>query len=111
MKTDTTCTICETFYAVEPPFCSKCEYPFSALEKDKSVFVGRIFSKKLKIEEAFELKKNSTNEFNKGKLFGYYLIISKLLNQAEAFGISNKIPSQWQNFNPDELLDDIPNEG
>ena len=57
MKTDTTCTICETFYAVEPPFCSKCEYPFSALEKDKSVFVGRLFSKKLKIKEAFELKK------------------------------------------------------
>mgnify|MGYP006133163343 CR=1 FL=1 len=85
--------------------------PLFCFRKDKSVFVGRLFLKKLKIEEAFELKKNSTNEFNKGKLFGYYLIISKLLNQAEASGISNKIPSQWRNFNPDELLDDIPNEG
>ena len=61
MKTDTTCTICETVYAVEPPFCLKCEYPFSALEKDKSVFVGRLFSKKLKIKEAKDKIKRAQN--------------------------------------------------
>lgn len=56
------------------------------------------------IEEAFEIKKNAEDEFERGKLFGYYEIISKLLNQAEAFDIVDKIPSNWRDFNPEELL-------
>jgi len=56
------------------------------------------------IEEALELKKNSNNEFEKGKLFGYYEIISRLLNQAEAFGISDKLSPKWRNYNVEELL-------
>ena len=59
------------------------------------------------IEEAFELKENVQGEFEKGKLFGYYEAISKLLNQAEAFGITDKIPLKWRNFNPEELLNAI----
>ncbi len=59
------------------------------------------------IEEALELKENPQGEFEKGKLFGYYEIISKLLNQAEAFGISDKIPSKWHDFNPEELLSEM----
>ncbi len=57
------------------------------------------------IEEGFELKKNAQNEFEKGKLFGYYEVISKLLNQAEAFGISSKFPRELREFNAESLLD------
>ncbi len=56
------------------------------------------------IEEALELKKDAQDEFKKGKLFGYYETISKLLNQAAAFGIEDKIPLKWRDFNPEELL-------
>jgi len=56
------------------------------------------------IEEAFELKRNAQGEFEKGKLFGYYETISKLLNQAEAFGIEDKIPTKWRDFNTEDLL-------
>lgn len=59
------------------------------------------------IEDALELKKNANDEFEKGKLFGYYETISKLLNQAEAFGISDKVPLKWRNFLPEELLSNI----
>lgn len=59
------------------------------------------------IEEALELKKNSNDEFERGKLFGYYEVISRLLNQAEAFGISDKIPPKWRDFNPEELLNTL----
>ena len=51
METTVVCTICNTSYALEPKVCSKCEYPFSASEKDKSTFVGQLFRKKLIIEE------------------------------------------------------------
>ena len=56
------------------------------------------------IEEAFEIKENAQDEFERGKLFGYYETISKLLNQAEAFGITDKIPLKWRDFNPENLL-------
>lgn len=52
MKTTITCTICNTNYTVKPKKCSKCDYPFSASEKDKSAFVGELFSKKLILENA-----------------------------------------------------------
>lgn len=57
------------------------------------------------IEEALWLKKNSNDEFDRGKLFGYYEVISRLLNQSEAFGINDKVPSKWRDFNPENLLD------
>lgn len=56
------------------------------------------------IEEAFELKANAIDDFEKGKLFGYYTSISKILNQAEAFGISNKLSKKLQDFNPEDLF-------
>jgi len=56
------------------------------------------------IDEALALKKDGTDEFGKGKLFGYYEVISKLLNQAEAFGIANQLPSKLRGFNPEILL-------
>lgn len=59
------------------------------------------------IEKAVELKRSSKNEFEKELLFRYYEIISKLLNQAEAFGISDEIALKWQNFNPKDLLNEI----
>ncbi|MCI0445114.1 hypothetical protein L0152_18135 [bacterium] len=59
------------------------------------------------IEEALELKENADTEFDMGKLFGYYEIILKLLNQAEAFGISNKLPVKAREFNPEVLLDKL----
>ena len=56
------------------------------------------------MEEALELRDKAQDEFERGRLFGYYEIISRLLNQAEAFGISDKIPSKWRGFNPEELI-------
>lgn len=56
------------------------------------------------LEEAIELKKVSDNEFNKGKLFGYYEVISRLLNQAEAFGISEKLPKRIHEYNLESLI-------
>ncbi|MBL6666800.1 MAG: hypothetical protein ISP66_07360 [Flavobacteriaceae bacterium] len=59
MTTLTTCTICNTTYDVEPIVCSKCDYPFSASEEEKSTFVGQLFSKKLIIQEARVKVKNT----------------------------------------------------
>jgi hypothetical protein len=59
------------------------------------------------IEEAVEIKANATDDFAKGKLFGYYASISKILNQAEAFGLSDKLPENLQEFNPEDLLSEI----
>lgn len=59
------------------------------------------------IEEALELKGNATDDFQKGKLFGYYETIQRILNQAEAFGISNKLPLKLQDFNLEDLINDI----
>lgn len=59
------------------------------------------------IDEAFELKETANTEFDKGKLFGYYETILKLLNQAEAFGISDKLPERIREFNPESLLGKI----
>ena len=51
--------------------------------------------------------KNSKDEFDKGVLVGYYKVILKLMNQAQAFGIRDKLPPKWRNFNPEELLSDL----
>jgi hypothetical protein len=59
------------------------------------------------IDDAFELNHNAKNEFEKGKLFGYYEIISRLLNQAEAFNISNILSEKVRDFNPETLLNKI----
>lgn len=59
------------------------------------------------IEEAGEIKANAFDDFEKGKLFGYYESISKILNQTEAFGIFDKLPDNIQKFNPEDLLGEI----
>lgn len=56
------------------------------------------------LEEALKLKEYANDDFEKGKLFGYYETISKILNQAEAFGISDKLHLRWRDFNPEDLL-------
>jgi len=61
------------------------------------------------IEEAYELKKNAKNEFDLGGVFGYYRSISSLLNQAEAFGVGDKLPPKLRNFNPEDLISKIGN--
>ena len=62
------------------------------------------------LDRALEEKKNaqnSNNEFDKGVLVGYYSVILKLMNQAQAFGIRDKLPPKWRNFNPEELLSSL----
>ncbi len=59
------------------------------------------------LDEALEIKKNTISEFDKGLLIGYYRVILRLLNQAEAFGISDKLPLKWRDFNPEDLLSTI----
>jgi hypothetical protein len=56
------------------------------------------------IEEALALKEKPEGEFERGKLFAYYEIITLVLNQVEAFGISDKLPAKWRDFNTEELL-------
>ena len=58
------------------------------------------------IEEAIELKKINSDEFEKGKLFGYYFSISRILSQAVAFGNFEKLSKELQEFNPESLLDE-----
>ncbi len=59
------------------------------------------------LDEALEEKKNAKNEFDNGVLIGYYRVILRLLNQAEAFGIKDKLPVKWRDFNPEELLSNM----
>ena len=56
------------------------------------------------IEEAVDIKSNASDEFEKGKLFGYYFAILKIMSQAESFGVYDKLPKSLQEFNPEELL-------
>lgn len=57
------------------------------------------------IEEANEIK--ASDDFEKGKLFGYYFAISTILNQAEAFGVLDKLPKSLQDFKSESLLEEI----
>lgn len=59
------------------------------------------------IEEANEIKINATDDFEKGKLFGYYFTISKIMSQAEAFGVFEKLPKTLQNYSPESLLNEL----
>ncbi len=59
------------------------------------------------IEEASEIKANTSDEFEKGKLFGYYECISKLFSQAVAFNVFDKLPKNLQEFKPESLLERI----
>lgn len=59
------------------------------------------------IEEATDLKSNTGDDFEVGKLFGYFIAISKILNQAEAFGLIDKLPTSLSEFNPESLLNKI----
>ena len=43
-------------------------------------------------------------EFENGKLQGYYETISKLLNQAEAFGVVDGLPENLCSYCPEDLL-------
>ncbi|MGB4838194.1 MAG: hypothetical protein WBP08_04295 [Saprospiraceae bacterium] len=56
------------------------------------------------IEEANDLKRVAITEFDIGILHGYYRAISILLNQAESFGIIDKLPSKLRDFKPEELI-------
>jgi len=51
MEKTETCPICKTTYEAVPNTCSKCRYPFSATEKEKSVFIGQYFVKSGKISD------------------------------------------------------------
>lgn len=59
------------------------------------------------IEEANTIKVNASDDFEKGKLFGYYHAISNILSQAIAFGVFDKLPKDLQEFNPEDLLGEI----
>lgn len=59
------------------------------------------------IDEALEIKKSANSEFDKGMLIGYYGTILRLLNQAEAFGLFDKLPKDLQEFKPESLLEEI----
>lgn len=58
------------------------------------------------IEDAMKIKNNTNDDFDKGKLLGYYEIISKILNQAEAFNVFDKLSPKLKNFVPEDLLGD-----
>jgi len=60
----------------------------------------------LLIEEAFKTKTNAIGDFEKGILLGYYFAISKILNQAVAFGVFDKLPKHLQEFIPEDLLNE-----
>lgn len=54
------------------------------------------------IKEANEIK--PLEEFEKGKLFGYYFAISHIMNQVEAFGVFDKLPEKLKKFKPESLI-------
>jgi len=57
------------------------------------------------IEEANELKESASDDFEKGKLFGYYHTISNILSQSVAFGVFDKLSKNLQVYNPENLLE------
>jgi len=57
------------------------------------------------IEEANEIK--ASDDFERGKLFGYYFAISNILSQAAAFGVFDKLSKNLQEFKPESLLEGI----
>jgi hypothetical protein len=73
--------------------------------RDLNYYVEDILSQL--IDEAIDVRKNIDNEFDKGRLFGYYEIISKFLNQAEAFNIIHDLPMKVRDFNPEDLIKEL----
>ena len=59
------------------------------------------------IFEANELKNLATDDFEKGKLFGYYFAIIKIKSQALSFGVYEKLSIELQDFNPESLLNNL----
>jgi len=56
------------------------------------------------IEEAKKIK--PIDDFEKGKLFGYYFSISYILSQAVSFGVIDKLSENLREFNPESLLNE-----
>jgi hypothetical protein len=54
------------------------------------------------IQDAKEIK--PIDDFEKGKLFGYYFSISIILSQAASFGVLDKLPKNLRDFSPESLL-------
>ena len=57
------------------------------------------------IREANEIK--PVDDFEKGKLYGYYFAISHIMNQAESFGIFDQLTDKLQQYTPEDLLKTI----
>ena len=57
------------------------------------------------LTEASLIKNDANSEFEKGRLFAYYEIISRLLKQAEAFGLMGNMPKHLQEYRAEDLLD------
>jgi len=56
------------------------------------------------IDEAKRIK--PIDDFEKGKLFGYYSSISHILSQALSFGVIDKLSKDLREFNPESLLNE-----
>lgn len=56
------------------------------------------------ITEAQDCKSLPPSDFEKGRLMGYYICITRILNQMEAFGFRDQLPDSLKNFNPESLL-------
>lgn len=48
-------------------------------------------------------------EFDKGKLWGYYFSLSKVLSIAEIFGFTNYLPENLKDFDPETLIKGLRN--
>lgn len=56
------------------------------------------------VSKAIDIKNISNDDFDKGKLFAYHEVLSRLLNLAEAFNIMDSLPENIRDFDPDCLL-------
>ena len=59
------------------------------------------------IDDASRLKQDAKSDLEIGILTGYYQVISKLLNQAEAFGLADDLPDHLSGYNPEDLLNGL----
>jgi hypothetical protein len=51
MESNFVCPACKSSYEIQPDFCTKCGFPFSGSEKEKSVFIGQQIFKKGKVAD------------------------------------------------------------
>jgi len=54
METKIICPVCKTRFESQPKKCIKCGYPFSASERERSIYVGRQILRKSKISNTKE---------------------------------------------------------